>query len=238
VKVLVLQHIVCEPPGVYEDVLRDRGATIERVELDEGDRLPDWRRFDAVIAMGGPMGAGDDADLPWLAGERQLIHDAVQAGMPFWGVCLGAQLLAASLGARVYSGPAPEVGVLPVTLTREARDDPVFAEATGALPTLQWHGDTFDLPAGAQLLATSPVYTNQAFRWGRAAYGLQFHLEVSTAMAVAWGEVPAYAESLERMLGPGSFERLAQELARRSTEMHELARGIFARWLDVSARPL
>jgi GMP synthase (glutamine-hydrolysing) len=238
VKVLVLQHIACEPPGVYGDVLRDRGATIERVELDEGDRLPDWRRFDAVIAMGGPMGACDDADLPWLAGERQLIRDAVQAGMPFWGVCLGAQLLAASLGARVYSGPAPEVGLLPVTLTREARDDPVFAEAPGALPTLQWHGDTFDLPAGAQLLATSSVYTNQAFRWGRAAYGLQFHLEVSTAMAVAWGEVPAYAESLERMLGPGSFERLAQELALRSAEMHELARRIFARWLDVSARPL
>jgi GMP synthase (glutamine-hydrolysing) len=238
VKVLVLQHIACEPPGVYEDVLRDRGVTIERVELDDGDPLPDWRQFDAAIAMGGPMGAGDDEDLPWLAGERQAIHDAVHAGLPFWGVCLGAQLLAASLGARVFSGPAPEVGVLPVTLTQAARDDPVFAEAPHALPTLQWHGDTFDLPAGAQLLATSPAYANQAFRWGRAAYGLQFHLEVSTEMAAEWREVPAYAEALERMLGPGAFERLSEELAGRSGEMRVHARRIFERWLDVSAHPL
>jgi GMP synthase (glutamine-hydrolysing) len=238
VNVLVLQHIACEPPGVYEDVLRDRGVTIERVELDEGDALPDWQRFDAVIAMGGPMGAGDDDTLPWLAGEKRLIRDAVHAGTPFWGVCLGAQLLAASLGGRVYSGPAPEVGVLPVTLTPEARDDPVFAEAPNALPTLQWHGDTFDLPAGAQLLATSPAYTNQAFRWGQAAYGLQFHLEVSTEMAAAWAKVPAYAEALHRMLGAGAFERLEQELARRSGEMVAHARRMFERWLDVSARPL
>jgi GMP synthase (glutamine-hydrolysing) len=238
VKVLVLQHIACEPPGVYEDVLRDRGATIERVELDDGDPLPDWQRFDAVIAMGGPMGAGDDQDLPWLAGERQLIHDAVHEGVPFWGVCLGAQLLAASLGARVFPGPEPEIGILPVTLTREARDDPVFAEAPDALPTLQWHGDTFDLPAGARLLATSPAYTNQAFRWGRAAYGLQFHLEVSTEMAAEWAEVPAYAEALERMLGPGSLQRLTDELGRRFGEMRVHARRIFERWLDLSAPPL
>jgi GMP synthase (glutamine-hydrolysing) len=235
VKILVLQHIACEPPGVYEDVLRDRGATLERVELDDGDPLPDWRRFDGVVAMGGPMGAGDDEDLPWLAGERRLIHDAVHAGKPFWGVCLGAQLLAASLGAGVFSGPAPEVGVLPVTLTREARGDPVFAEVPHTLPTLQWHGDTFDLPTGAQLLATSPAYTNQAFRWGQRAYGLQFHLEVSTEMAAEWAEVPAYAQALERILGPGSFERLDDDLARRSGEMHELARRIFERWLDLSA---
>jgi GMP synthase (glutamine-hydrolysing) len=237
-KVLVIQHIACEPPGVYEDVLRDRGAAIERVELDEGDPLPDWQRFDAVIAMGGPMGAADDEELPWLAGEKRLIRDAVHAGTPFWGVCLGAQLLAASLGGRVYSGQAPEVGVLPVTLTPEARDDPVFAEAPHALPTLQWHGDTFDLPAGAQLLATSPAYTNQAFRWGQAAYGLQFHLEVSTEMAAEWAEVPAYAQALERVLGPRSFERLNDELARRSREMLVHGRRMFERWLDVSARPL
>jgi GMP synthase (glutamine-hydrolysing) len=155
----------------------------------------------------------------------------------FWGVCLGAQLLAASLGAQVFSGLAPEVGVLPVTLTREAYDDPVFVEAPYALPTLQWHGDTFELPVGAQLLATSPAYPNQAFRWGRAAYGLQFHLEVSTEMAAAWGDVPAYADALERMLGAGSLERLTEELGRRSGEMGMHARRLFERWLDLSAPP-
>jgi GMP synthase-like glutamine amidotransferase len=117
VDVLVLQHIACEPPGVYEDVLNERGATIQRVELDEGEPLPDWRAFDAIIAMGGPMGALDEVDHPWLADEKRLIGDAVRSGLPFWGVCLGVQLLAASLGARVYPGSAPEVGLLPVRLT-------------------------------------------------------------------------------------------------------------------------
>src|SRR5687768_15880637 len=126
-RVLVLQHIACEPPGVFEDVLRERGADLHRVELDEGEPLPDWREFDAIVAMGGPMAATDDAELPWLTGEKRLIGEAVRAGVPFWGVCLGVQLLAASLGAHVYRGPEPEVGLLPVTLTPDARDDPVFA---------------------------------------------------------------------------------------------------------------
>ena len=164
--VLVLQHIACEPPGVYEDVLNERGATIQRVELDEGEPLPDWRAFDAIIAMGGPMGALDEVDHPWLADEKRLIGDAVRSGLPFWGVCLGVQLLAASLGARVYPGSAPEVGLLPVTLTDEALADPVFAGMPRELLSLQWHGDTFDLPDGAALLAGSPAYPNQAFRFG------------------------------------------------------------------------
>ena len=127
VDVLVLQHIACEPPGVYEDVLDERGATLRRVELDEGEPLPDWRRFDAIVAMGGPMSVNDESELPWLAAEKQTIGEAVRAGTPFWGACLGVQLLAASLGARVYAGQEPEVGVMPVTLTDEARADPVFA---------------------------------------------------------------------------------------------------------------
>lgn len=181
-KTLVLQHIACEPPGVFEDVLHDRDNELYRVELDEGEPLPDWREFDAIVAMGGPMSATEDAVLPWLADEKRLIADAVEAGTPFWGVCLGVQLLAAALGARVYPGPRPEVGLLPVSLTDEAREDPVFSGAPDELLTLQWHGDTFDLPSGAVRLASSPAYENQAFRVGRA-YGVQFHLEVSPEMA-------------------------------------------------------
>src|SRR3970282_594369 len=106
VHVLVLQHIACEPPGTYEDVLRERGAELHRVEIDEGDPLPDWREFDAIVAMGGPMSATDDETLPWLAAEKQLIAEAVRADRSFWGVCLGVQLLAASLrAARCPAGP-------------------------------------------------------------------------------------------------------------------------------------
>ncbi len=181
-KALVLQHIACEPPGIYEDVLLDRGASIHRVELDEGDALPDWRDFDLIVAMGGPMSVNDEHEHPWLVDEKRLIREAVAAGTGFWGACLGVQLLASSLGARVHTGETPEVGVLPVTLTDEGAGDPVLAGLPRELPTLQWHGDTFDLPTGAVRLAGSPAYPNQAFRWGRAAYGVQFHLEVTGDM--------------------------------------------------------
>jgi GMP synthase (glutamine-hydrolysing) len=230
-RALVLQHIACEPPGTYEDVLRERGVELVRVELDEGERLPDWREFDAIVAMGGPMSAVDDDALPWLTDEKGLIAEAVEAGTPFWGVCLGVQLLAASLGARVYPGPAPEVGILPVTVTEDGRRDPVFGDLPAELPTLQWHGDTFDLPPGAVRLAGSPAYPNQAFRAQRA-YGVQFHLEVSPELAREWADVPAYAESLERMLGPGALDRLLAELEASSETMAEHATRLFERWLD------
>ncbi len=230
-RTLILQHIACEPPGVFEDVLRERGAELHRVELDEGEPLPDWRGFDAVVAMGGPMSANDDAELPWLASEKELIGEAVRAGVPFWGVCLGVQLLAASLGARVYPGPEPEVGLLPVTLTPEARADPVFSSASPDLVTLQWHGDTFDLPAGAVRLASSPTYPNQAFRFERA-YGVQFHLEVSAEMAREWAEVPEYVSSLERTLGSQGAPAFLAAIEEQAEEMRDAGRALFERWLD------
>ncbi len=233
-RTLVLQHIACEPPGEYEDVLRERGADIHRVELDEGDRIPDWRGFDAIVAMGGPMSVNDDASLPWLAEEKRLIAGSVRAGVPFFGACLGVQLLAASLGARVYAGPEPEVGLMPVRLTDEAAADPVFAGLPRDLLTLQWHGDTFDLPEGAVLLAGSARYPHQAFRWGARAYGVQFHLEVSTQMAREWSRVPEYGEYLDRVLGPGSLPRLIAELGEREGELRSHGRAMFERWLAAS----
>ena len=232
-RALVLQHIACEPPGIYEDVLRERGATIHRVELDEGEPLPDWHGFDAIVAMGGPMSVNDEENHPWLVHEKRLIAEAVRAGTPFFGACLGVQLLAASLGGRVYPGHEPEVGLLPVFLTDAAVRDPLFAGLPRELLTLQWHGDTFDLPPGALLLATSPVYPHQAFRWGRSAYGVQFHLEVSMEMASDWGEVPAYADSLESLLGSGSLARLIEDLDRRADELRGYGRRMFERWLDL-----
>jgi len=230
-RTLVLQHIGCEPPGVFEDVLVERGAEIDRVELDEGEQLPDWREFDAIVAMGGPMSANDDDSLPWLAEEKGLIADAVRAGKPFWGVCLGIQLLAASLGARVYPGVEPEVGLLPVTLTDEGRNDPVFGAAPDQLVTLQWHGDTFDLPEGAVRLASSTAYENQAFRVGRA-YGVQFHLEVSPEMAREWSEVPEYVASLESTLGREQSPAFLDAIGEHASEMRLHGRRLFERWLD------
>jgi GMP synthase-like glutamine amidotransferase len=230
-RVLVLQHIACEPPGEFEDVLEERGADILRVELDEGDRLPERDAFDAIVAMGGPMSVNDESDHPWLVEEKQLIRDAVADGVPYWGSCLGVQLLASSLGARVYAGPHPEVGVLPVTLTDEGAADPVLQGLPREFPTLQWHGDTFDLPEGAVLLASSPAYANQAFRHGNA-YGVQFHLEVSRSMAREWADVPAYTEYLERTLGPGSAEGLFADFDANEVRMRAVGRRMFEQFVD------
>ena len=232
---LVLQHIACEPPAAFEDELRSRGLDVVRVELDEGDALPDWRDFPAVVVMGGPMGAYDEAEHGWLAPEKRLLRDAVEGGVPVWGVCLGAQLLASALGARVYRGERPEVGVLPVELTAEAADDPVFAAAPASFPALQWHGDTFDLPEEATLLARSAAYPNQAFRVG-ASYGLQFHIEVPLSLATDWGRVPAYAQSLESTLGPGALDDLLAAVAEQENVTVPLARALFGRWLEQVVR--
>jgi len=124
-----------------------------------------------------------------------------------------AGALAASLGARTYPGPAPEVGVLPVELTAEGAEDPVFRGLPARFLTLQWHGDTFDLPEGSVRLAGSGAYPNQAFRFGETAYGVQFHLEVSPELAREWADVPEYAEALERVLGAGAFDDFAGALS-------------------------
>jgi GMP synthase-like glutamine amidotransferase len=229
--VLALQHISCEPPAAYEDELLDRGLELARVEVDEGEPLPDWRGFAAIVVMGGPMGAYEDGAHPWLAPEKRLIREAVEADVPVWGVCLGAQLLAASLGAEVHPGPEPEVGILPVELTPAAADDPVFRHAPARFPALQWHGDTFALPEGARLLASSPAYPHQAFAVGRS-YGIQFHIEVGPGLAREWAEVPAYAQSLEELWGPGALPRLIAELEPEAGGMVSLARALFGHWLD------
>jgi GMP synthase-like glutamine amidotransferase len=233
-RALVLQHIRCEPPGLFSGMLNGRGAAIETVELDEGGELPDWHEVDLVVAMGGPMSVHDEAEHPWLAGEKRWIAAAVRAGTPYFGVCLGAQLLAASLGAEVRPGDTPEVGVLPVEVTAAGRADPVFGVLGGRFPALQWHGDTFAIPAGAVHLARSAAYPGQAFRFGAAAYGVQFHVEVTDAMLAEWGQVPAYQRSAEAVLGEDGFRQLAAAFAADRDPMARSASALFHAWLDLT----
>jgi GMP synthase (glutamine-hydrolysing) len=230
-RLLVLQHIACEPPAAYEDELLAWGAELLRVLVDEGDPLPDWREFAGIVAMGGPMGAYEDERVPWLTAEKRLIGEAVRAGTPYWGVCLGSQLLAASLGARVYQGPRAEVGMLAVFATPSAANDPVFRNLPAEFVALQWHADTFALPDGAVQLARSDAYEQQAFVVQRA-YGLQFHLEVDAALATEWGGVPAYAQSLRELLGEHALPKLIEQVRRHEAETTGLARRLFAAWLE------
>jgi GMP synthase-like glutamine amidotransferase len=235
-RALVLQHIRCEPPGLFSGLLNDRGAAIETIELDEGGELPDWHKVGLVVAMGGPMSVHDEAEHPWLAGEKRWIAAAVRAGVPYFGVCLGAQLLAASLGAPVHTGEIPEVGVLPVAVAAAAAGDPVLGVLGEQFLALQWHGDTFGIPAGAVRLAGSVAYPNQAFRFGETAYAVQFHVEVTGPMLAEWRHVPAYQKSAETVLGAGGFEVLAAGFAAAQASMARSASLLFTGWLDQAAR--
>ena len=226
---LVLQHAGCEPPGVYEDVLRERGVGFERVVVAE-EPLPAWREHAAIVAMGGAMAAYEEDAHPWLAAEKRLIAAAVAAGTPYWGVCLGAQVLAAALGAEVRPGPEPELGVMDVELTAAARHDPVFKDAPRRFSTLQWHGDTYALPEGAVRLARSARYEQQAFALG-TAYAVQFHLEVDGALAAEWMEVPEYVAELEQLDGPQAPARMLAEVRAAEAETVPLARELFTRGL-------
>jgi GMP synthase-like glutamine amidotransferase len=185
---LLVQHATFEGPGAIAGAITDTGVDLTVVRTDRGDAVPPPAAvadIAGLVAMGGPMSVHDDLD--WLADERALLRAAVVAGRSVLGVCLGAQQLAAALGAPVTQGPAPECGIGEVHLTTAALDDPVFGPAPSPLPCVHWHGDTFALPDGAVRLASNAAYENQAFRFGHRAYGLQFHVEVTASLVAHWG---------------------------------------------------
>lgn len=178
----VLQHVPFEGPGLIATQAQARGLGLDYRHLYRGDAVPSVDEVAGLIVMGGPMGAGDVQAHPHLRAEIDLLAVAVAADVPILGVCLGAQLLACALGAEILSGAAPELGVGSVALTVAGERDVVLGPAGGQIPVLHWHDDTFTLPPGAELLASSERCVNQAFRRGRA-YGLQFHVELDARLA-------------------------------------------------------
>jgi GMP synthase-like glutamine amidotransferase len=180
-RVHCLQHVPFEGLGRMEGIFAAKGCSVAGSPLYASPQLPGLGDFDALVAMGGPMSVNDEADYPWLAAEKALVREAVGAGKIVLGVCLGAQLIASSLGARVYRNAEREIGWFPI--------EGLAAPGSGlfAFPPEQgvfhWHGETFDLPAGATRLARSAGCANQAFQIGRRTIGLQFHLETSPESA-------------------------------------------------------
>lgn len=183
--VYAFRHAPFEDLGNLRPALEARGFEVRTVDLYEsGAAVPDLGRADALVFMGGPMCANDD--LPFLHREADLIREATRIELPVLGICLGAQLIARALGGTVYKSAVPEIGWFQIEFTATGSSDPLFAGSASPQPVFQWHQDTFDLPPGAELLATAPACRHQAFRHGRAIYALQFHPEMTPEMIDDW----------------------------------------------------
>ncbi len=193
-RVLVLQHGDGISTGYLGDALEAADLAVDVRMLHRGDAVPGVDGWDAVVSLGGVMGAYEEEAHPFLVDEKSFLADAVEAGLPVLGICLGCQLLADTLGGRAYRAEGgSEIAVQPVTLTSAGRTDPVVSHLTG--PVLVWHGDTWDLPPGAVLLADTEAGP-QAFRFG-SAIGIQPHPEASPEMLGAWMETDEAKLDLE-----------------------------------------
>jgi GMP synthase-like glutamine amidotransferase len=228
-RALAFRHVPFEGLGLMEPVLRARGAEIEYADLYRaGVALPDIAAYDALIFLGGPMSVNDD--LPDLQHEMECIRQAMSQRQPVLGICLGAQLIARAVGATVRRNPAKEIGWYGLRFTEAAAGDRLF-HGLSEETVFHWHGETFDLPHGAELLASSDLCRNQAFRIGENVYGLQFHLEVTPVMIADWcvqdvncGDVRELESVIDPYLNASRLVELSSEVFGRWCGMIQAAK--------------
>ena len=182
----IIQNDPAVPPGIIPGLLEERGVSFRVIRPCIGMSIPAPEEAAAVIVLGGAMGAGDDDRYPFLREVKRVIRCCLDRDIPFLGICLGGQLLADALGGEVTPHSHGENGICRVTLTDKGVEDPLFAGIERNFVTYQWHDDSFDLPPGCLLLASSPDCPHQAFRHGACVYGVQFHPEVNAAIVEAW----------------------------------------------------
>jgi GMP synthase (glutamine-hydrolysing) len=215
-------------------MLRDAGYRIRYLNFGrQPDAVADIGRYHGLVVLGGPMNCDQTARYPHLAAETEAIRAAVERGMPVLGICLGGQLIARALGARVLRNPEKEIGWYDVTPTAAGAGDPLFRHFGGTRKIFQWHGDTFEIPPGAVHLASSAACANQAFRFGDNVYALQFHLEVDEPLISRWLHTPVMAREVE-CLGPGfAPQRLMAETRVHIGDSLALGRRVFAEYLHI-----
>ena len=228
---LAIRHVPQEHMGTLSAVLELARMPYRYLDVFRGERVPqNLTGLRGLIVMGGPMGVYEADRYPFLRSEQDLIRKAADSGVPVLGICLGAQLVAAALGARVYPGPRKEIGWYAVE--RVETIDPVMRTLPLSFMAFHWHGDTFDLPEGAVRLFRSSLYENQAFRWGRNVYALQFHFEVNAAMIDEWLNDPGCRAELA-----GVPELQAETIHVQTTQwakpLEELSAQVFRRFLDL-----
>jgi GMP synthase-like glutamine amidotransferase len=227
---IVVRNTPLEGPDLLAEVLDGEGIAYTVLDAFTPGSLPDrLAGAGGLVVLGGPMGVYDAGRHPQLDVERRLLRQAVESDRPVLGICLGAQLLASARGAAVRPGPLKEIGWQPLTLTPAGIADPVLAPLATAPPVFHLHGDTYELPDGAVHLARSAVYEQQAFRIGRRAYGLQFHLELGVQTVRAVVEDPGCRADL---LAQGrSPEAIIAESPGRGRALEPLAREVFRRFV-------
>ena len=230
-RVLVIENYPNTPLGLVGEALDEAGAALEVARMHCGDGLPAGHEsFDGLVMLGGAQSALDDADHPYLPDEAQLARSFGDAGKPVLGICLGAQLIARGYGAQNILGRPIEFGWHEVRTTEAGRDDPILSTIGNAAPLFHWHLDTFTLPPGAVHLAESDATTNQAFRIGRATYGIQFHFEAGTELVAQWtrdlqGEIMGVA--------PNWNSRYRGEVARHGARADAAGRALACAWVDL-----
>lgn len=197
-EILIIKHIEIEGPGSIEDFFRNTAWGLRIIELSRGGRLPaNFNEIEAIISLGGLMNVYEEDRFPFLKYECDLLKQAIKEEIPILGICLGAQLLAKACGARIKKAQTKEIGWHKVNLTEAGRNDPLFKNLPAQLDVFQWHEDTFEIPEGGLHLAESISCANQAFRFGRNAYGIQFHIEVAPDMIESWINKYVKKEAIE-----------------------------------------
>lgn len=218
--ILVLQHIACEGPGIFADILRTKDKfRLQYLKLYKDNyKSIDINKYDALIILGGPMNVDEVDKYPFLEWEISLIREAEKRNLPILGVCLGAQLIAKAFGARVYKGLSREVGWHKVQITDKGKCDKIFSMFPDEFKVFQLHSDTFDIPRRAVRLAESLLCKNQAFRIKENVYGLQFHLEVTRDMLSDW------TKTYKKELTPHELDDILMSSDKNLTELASLAR--------------
>lgn len=227
-RIYCLRHVAFEGPGVISDWAAKCDHELIEVCVFNNDPFPDIGLVDALVIMGGPMSAY--YDLEWLDREKTFIGKALVKDVPILGICLGAQLLADVLGARVYAHAFKEIGWLPVLKTKEGLNSELLADWPEAWTTFHWHGDTFDLPDGAMHLIRSEACENQAFQYGKAV-GLQFHMEM-TEEGIADVSDRCSHEFVE---APFIQPREALSGSPHMKQNHQLLSSFLDRWLSIDS---
>jgi len=189
-QVLIIKNVFSEGPGTIADYLNSEKIPYSICEMSAGDAVPDLDSFTHLLIMGGPMAVYEMQHYPYLVNEALFIDRSIKANKHVLGVCLGAQMVAHALGAKVYPGRKKEIGWYEVALDPDGMSDPLMSALAlperNAAQVFQWHGDTFDLPRGTVRLASSDLFPNQAFRYTDRVYALQFHIEVTPAIVRDW----------------------------------------------------